>query len=171
MLKLIHGIPYISSQEVCELCDISLDDFARICFDPQSPSVCISRVQNGDTFIETSCCRVLLLTWHPEKVAYFDAYFSSAKRTLTASEKKNVAMLQQWKCKMCNNLLQDFEVDHVEQRCIRNQNTYLQALCPSCHRKKTRLDQRFADALFEPIQSLVGQSPAHSVFEQYMFRN
>ena len=161
-LKVIHGKPHIDFVKVCDLLDIDEHEFATMCFDPRSPSISFVRA-NCQTFVEVSCCRVLLNTWMPEKVRFFDAHFATSKRSLTAAEKKNVAMLQQWKCKRCSKVLRDFEVDHVEQQCIRNQNYWLQALCPGCHREKTREDRMFGDALFEPAVSLVGQRPKASV--------
>lgn len=156
---MINMRPHIDISHVCDLLDVDDLEFARMCFDERSPSVSITRVAS-QTFIEASCCRVLLHCWMPEKVSFFDAAMGpQAKRSLSSAEKKNVAMMQEWKCKRCSKLLRDFEVDHVEQNCIRNQNTWLQALCPSCHRAKTREDRVFGDALFEPIQRLVGKKP------------
>lgn len=167
-VKVIHSRTHIDVISVCSLCDIDEYEFARMCFDPRSPSVALVRVKS-QTFIEASCCRVLLHSWMPEKVRYYDSYFTTSKRTLSAAEKKSVAMLQEWKCKRCERVLADFEVDHVEQRCIRNQNTWLQALCPNCHRRKTREDRMFGDALFEPIVRLVGKAPSTgNVFAEFM---
>lgn len=166
-VRLIHGRPYIRTSHVCDLCDIDDVEFARMCFDDRSPSVSITRV-GAAVYVDASSCRVLLHAWMPEKVSYFDNYFTTTKRTLTPAEKKTVAMRQRWTCKRCQCLLKDFEVDHVEQRCIRNQNTWLQALCPNCHRTKTREDRLFGDSLFEPIVRNVGKAPQTNVFAEYM---
>lgn len=64
-------------------------------------------------------------------------------RKVTNLTKKRVASCQEWKCKLCNCLLDEcFEIDHII--CIKdggsNEEINLQALCPNCHRKKTNTD-------------------------------
>jgi phage FluMu protein Com len=176
-LVVLHaGRPFIDVEHMCDVLGIDDDRFCRISMDPGSPSVTLTRV-GGQLFIESSCCRILLTAWMPEKVRHFDHIFTStgtARRTLTAAEKKTVAMRQEWKCKHCNNVLRDFEVDHVEQHCIRNQDSWLQALCPGCHREKTREDRMFGDALFEARPANLGPktSPIKigtaNIFSDYM---
>ena len=66
-----------------------------------------------------------------------------SKRNVTATMKKKVASDQEWKCKICANMLDEcYEIDHVI--CIKdggsNEENNLQALCPNCHRKKTNND-------------------------------
>jgi 5-methylcytosine-specific restriction endonuclease McrA len=64
-------------------------------------------------------------------------------RKVSNLTKKKVAACQEWKCKLCNCLLDEcFEIDHII--CIKdggnNEECNLQALCPNCHRKKTNND-------------------------------
>ena len=64
-------------------------------------------------------------------------------RKVSNLTKKKVAACQEWKCKLCNYLLDEcFEIDHII--CIKdggsNEECNLQALCPNCHRKKTNSD-------------------------------
>jgi len=64
-------------------------------------------------------------------------------RKVSNLTKKKVAACQEWKCKLCNCLLDEcFEIDHII--CIKdggsNEECNLQALCPNCHRKKTNSD-------------------------------
>jgi len=62
------------------------------------------------------------------------------KRCVSETKKKYVAAQQQWKCDMCNSMLDaTFEVDHkIElQHGGSNHVSNLAALCPNCHRKKT----------------------------------
>lgn len=64
------------------------------------------------------------------------------KRNVSPKTKKIVASNQQWKCNLCNNLLDyTFEVDHIHELRYGGSNEIhnLQALCPNCHRKKTYL--------------------------------
>ena len=87
------------------------------------------------------------------------------RRRLTEAEKKQVAAEQRWRCASCDcNLDATYEVDHIEQHAIRANNSRknLQALCPACHRSKTREDRYFGDPLFETRKgpaptNLVGQ--------------
>ena len=167
-LRVIYNKAHIDIPHVCDLCDIDNAEFARMCFDERSPSVSIVRVKS-QTFIEVSCCRVLLQAWMPEKVRYFNAaVVPRVKRTLTPAEKKAVAMNQDWKCAHCSAILRDYDVDHVEQQCLRNQNYWLEALCPNCHRKKTRRDRLFGQAIFEPSTTLLGEKPAGNIFANFM---
>ena len=62
------------------------------------------------------------------------------KRCVSESKKKYVAAQQQWKCDMCNSMLDaTFEVDHKVELQFGGSNhvSNLAALCPNCHRKKT----------------------------------
>ena len=64
-------------------------------------------------------------------------------RKVSNLTKKKFAACQEWKCKLCNYLLDEcFEIDHII--CIKdggsNEECNLQALCPNCHRKKTNSD-------------------------------
>jgi len=61
-------------------------------------------------------------------------------RNVPESVKKYVAANQYWKCKSCNNLLDEtYEIDHIvalEDDGTNDLNN-LQALCRNCHGKKT----------------------------------
>jgi len=72
------------------------------------------------------------------------------RRTLTEAEKKAVAAEQGYRCAMCNEVVTDYEVDHIEQQAIRKNHhrLNLQMLCVACHRKKSRKDRQFGDPLF-----------------------
>ena len=81
---------------------------------------------------------------------------NNGKRKLTEAEKKAVAIESNYTCNMCNERVQDYEIDHIEQHALRQNNsrTNLQCLCPGCHRKKTRQDRLFGDPLFEQKKPL-----------------
>ena len=62
---------------------------------------------------------------------------------LTNALKKTVAASQKWKCQTCSSLLEaTYEIDHILPKCKggTNDENNLQALCPNCHRHKTRKD-------------------------------
>ena len=62
---------------------------------------------------------------------------------LTNATKKTIAARQQWKCQTCSSMLEaTYEIDHVLAKCKggTNEENNLQALCPNCHRQKTRKD-------------------------------
>lgn len=81
------------------------------------------------------------------------------RRKLTKTEKIKVAASQKWLCMRCRTLLDEcFEVDHVEMHSLRGNDSRsnMQALCPSCHRKKTYDDIYRASPHFgvEALQNL-----------------
>ena len=66
------------------------------------------------------------------------------KRKVSGSNKKIIASNQQWKCAMCNNLLNySYEIDHIIPlyKGGTNDNYNLQALCRNCHGIKTLNDR------------------------------
>ena len=70
-------------------------------------------------------------------------------RNLSKTDKIRVAASQQWKCARCKNLLPaTFEVDHVEEWCLRHSDEVLQALCPNCHREKSYCDINIGNTYF-----------------------
>jgi hypothetical protein len=115
--------------------------------------------------IENKCTPELYLRWNHWVTN------RGAKRRLTESEKKAVAAEQHWHCALCEQLFQYYEVDHIEQFCIRanNDRRNLQALCCDCHARKTRLDREYGDALFETQmqQSKQLQGGKGNVFSGY----
>ena len=70
-------------------------------------------------------------------------------RNLSKTDKIRVAASQKWKCANCKILLPaTFEVDHVEEWCLRHKEEVLQALCPNCHRQKSYWDINIGNAYF-----------------------
>lgn len=65
------------------------------------------------------------------------------KRSVSESRKRFVASQQNWLCKKCGEMLPaTYEIDHVIRldRGGTNEISNLAALCPSCHRQKTLLE-------------------------------
>jgi hypothetical protein len=65
---------------------------------------------------------------------------NSNKRRVTELTKKTIASNQQWKCNICNNILDaSYEIDHIIPLYKGGTNDIynLQALCRNCHGKKT----------------------------------
>ena len=65
------------------------------------------------------------------------------KRSVSESKKRFVAARQNWICTKCNKMLTaTYEIDHVVRldRGGSNEVSNLEALCPSCHRSKTLLE-------------------------------
>jgi len=70
---------------------------------------------------------------------------SFQKRNVTPFQKKMVASNQQWKCNMCQKILDyTYEVDHKIPlfKGGNNHTDNLQALCRNCHGKKTAMDRQ-----------------------------
>jgi len=66
------------------------------------------------------------------------------KRVLTAADKKRIASKQNWKCKICNNLLPTrYHIDHIKEFSGggSDRESNLQALCPNCHSEKTEQER------------------------------
>ena len=126
--------------------------------DPQRRSITITRVYKKGVYIDASEWRCLVLdTFSSEVLSAWDEFMNfngSKRRKLTQAERTEVASRQAWQCKNCDKTLTSvFEVDHIEEHCLRQNDSFanLQALCPLCHRQKTRRDQLFGNGLLEVI--------------------
>lgn len=67
-----------------------------------------------------------------------------SKRRLNTSAWKTVGARQKWRCAACGHLLEDtFEIDHVRSLHLGGLDSLsnLQALCPNCHAKKTKIEK------------------------------
>ena len=65
------------------------------------------------------------------------------KRNVSHRMKKKVAARAQWKCEICNGILnENYEIDHITPLYKAGDNNInnLQCLCPDCHRTKTAED-------------------------------
>lgn len=143
--------PYIPLAKIVDVVGVKASDFLKWGFDDSSPALIL--VRHHGVRIEASSATMIIEMWctdEQRKKWHAWVHEHKARRKLTEFEKKVVAARQMWKCALCKAVLSaDYEVDHVEQQCIRNNNNTenLQALCPNCHRRKTREDRLFADPL------------------------
>ena len=79
----------------------------------------------------------------PSQLTSNQPHNNKPRRSVTSLQKRYVAAQQQWKCRICHNLLDEsYEVDHIIPlfRGGSNQTENLQALCRNCHGKKTVQD-------------------------------
>lgn len=77
-------------------------------------------------------------------------------RKLSETQKKRVAFLGGYLCKMCGVVLPpDYQIDHIVPVALGGTSGYrnLQALCRSCHKRKTKEDM--ADIRFHKTESLL----------------
>jgi len=49
-----------------------------------------------------------------------------------------ILLIQQYRCRVCGCFLEVYEFDHIDGNPYNNHITNCQALCPTCHTKKTR---------------------------------
>jgi hypothetical protein len=71
-----------------------------------------------------------------------------ARNGMTKKDRENVAASQGWKCKQCEKLFENgslYEIDHITPVHAggRNHVSNLQALCSSCHARKTDRDYSY----------------------------
>ena len=67
--------------------------------------------------------------------------YQTLYRKLKESDKRIIASKQSWTCRLCNELLQStYQIDHIVPFSITHDDsdTNLQALCVSCHARKTQ---------------------------------
>lgn len=150
----IRQRPHIYLPALCEVTDLSLEDWARLLLDPSEPPCSFVRTQDG-IYVEESSVSVLIYKHLGPDVQHRWRVFwnrdDRTRRRLTGSEKKSVAAAQDYRCAKCDSkFTETYEVDHIEEHCLRGNNarTNLSALCPNCHRTKTIADQRYGDAYF-----------------------
>ena len=75
----------------------------------------------------------------------YQFFKKNKKRRVTDLTKKIIASNQNWKCNLCNNILDySYEIDHIVPlfKGGNNDNNNLQALCRNCHGRKS-LNEKF----------------------------
>ena len=145
--------PYIEMNTICDVLKLTPATFFEWIMDPAEYSVGMVRTRQG-LFVEESAATLIVgRRCTPDLHHRWRRWVTNngAKRKLTESEKKAVAAEQFYRCAMRDRTVQQYEIDHIEQQCIRanHDRINLQCLCPTCHRKKTLADRLYGDALFE----------------------
>ena len=118
----------------------------------QETDVPYTLIKNKSVYVEKLAFGEILRA-HGEEHQFSRWLFHTRKenvsRSLTKTEKIKVAADQKWTCARCKQLLPaSFEVDHVEEWCLRHSDKLLQALCPTCHRNKTYDDRYICNTYF-----------------------
>ena len=109
-------------------------------------------IKNKDIFVEKLAFGEIIRAHGNEKNFkkwLMEIRSENISRSLSKTDKIRVAANQQWKCARCKKILPaTFEVDHVEEWCLRHSDKLLQALCPGCHREKSFDDINVGNAYF-----------------------
>ena len=62
----------------------------------------------------------------------------SGRKAFTTKSKQAVLLYQGFRCRSCNCVLNVREFDHIDGNKANNLSNNCQALCPNCHKIKTR---------------------------------
>lgn len=67
------------------------------------------------------------------------------RKPIPFSYKKRILERQKNKCKVCSIFLDVYDIDHIIPYCIEKTHklSNLQALCPTCHARKTRMEAKY----------------------------
>jgi hypothetical protein len=154
-MELIDKHPYVSIEHAAAISGIDENLLREWLFDPALYSVKFCKLRNRSQLyadvesvlliVQAKCPHVTFETLRRHITR------NGARRTLTSSQRQQIAAEQQWKCARCQKTLTTFDVDHKEEWCLRANDTRsnLEALCIPCHRMKSQETQRRGDALFE----------------------
>jgi 5-methylcytosine-specific restriction endonuclease McrA len=93
--------------------------------------------------IQVGLCKLCNITQHWTVLCTHSIPWMTAKRNVSQAMKRQVAAEQQWLCALCSVLLDvAYQVDHRLPLWKNGPNCRwnLQALCPTCHARKTYLE-------------------------------
>ena len=167
-LCLIRNLPYIQSDYAAKLIGIEKDVLMEFIDDVDLYSIHLVKLRGRGYYLEIESFLQIIKVKMPLAVYNRVSQFLTAqncRRKLTAAQKQEVAARQDYLCKLCNTLLKQYEVDHIEEHSVRaNDNkSNLQALCGNCHRQKGREAMLRGDSLFEDY------IPTKNVFSKYFY--
>lgn len=144
MLVKAYGVTLVHLEIICEQLRIAVPDFMKWLDYCYFPYMLVKHPRQ--TYIETDAFDRVLLKWGQKRMIHEWKMFSARKnikRSLSKTDKCEVAASQGWICARCKEKLDaNFEVDHVVQFCITADDSKhnLQALHPYCHKQKTKDD-------------------------------
>ncbi len=144
MLIKSYGVVLVHLEKVFEFLDICPTDFNNWLSYCHFPYMMVKH--SLDTYMESEAFLRVLLKFAQKEGLYKWRCFTRRKnimRTLSKSDKCEVAAEQGWRCARCMEQLgANFEVDHIIQFCITADDSKhnLQALHSHCHKEKTRDD-------------------------------
>ena len=156
MIRLVRHRPHVRLDAIATVLDLPPETILGWMREGQIPC-CVVYAKQG-TFVEESAASLIVQAKVDDVANRRWQRFvtnNNCRRKLTEAEKKAVAAEQRYRCAMCDEVVADYEIDHVEQQCIRNNHhrSNLQMLCVACHRAKTRRDRQFLDPLFQaPVE-------------------
>ena len=138
-----NGLIFVTLQQVARV--LGSQNTVKQYFQEPLPVPTMKLFMEGNEYVETGAVYMTLKKRAPDKLPLWSNFATRRKihRSLTKAEKVKVAAEQEWLCMRCSTMLKDdFEVDHVEEWSVRKDDSRhnLQALCPSCHRSKTKDD-------------------------------
>ena len=67
----------------------------------------------------------------------------SRRRSFTTKTKQAILLYQGFRCRSCSCILHIREFDHIDGNKANNRSINCQALCPNCHRIKTKRKNMF----------------------------
>ena len=172
-LVIINNLPHIHMDYLSYIVGIDRKQIMEWLMDDEQVSVTFTRVQGDGLFCSTESA-VIVIDNHCERAIRQRLWSAVSRgggfRKLTESQKKIVAASQQWKCKMCGQMLEaNFHADHIEQHCLRGNDELfnIQCLCVSCHAKKTLQDSMYANPVFEKAPMRGTITDGNNLFSKY----
>jgi len=111
-----------------------------VCFFPEYPTVCVE--------IWNLLPVVYAVTANVESCNHFNVtsvYCMKMRTSIPTHYKQSVLRRQKHKCNACSVFLDVYDIDHVVpyRICQEHRLSNLQALCPTCHARKTRTEAKY----------------------------
>tara|TARA_B110000090_G_C13346104_1_gene433029 strand:- start:86 stop:673 length:588 start_codon:yes stop_codon:yes gene_type:complete len=152
----------------------------------------LKRISNLDIAFVSCKTAYAFLSWHVDNSYTADHNLHALrshlkkhskkipKRNLSRSMRIEIAFRQSYACNVCGlfPIPPTFEVDHIVEIADGGEDisSNLQALCPPCHRRKTKLNQLrknkiFAEEANQEYQKFVPPNPDEPVFSKYFSKN
>jgi len=152
----------------------------------------LKRISNQDTTFFSCKTAYAFLSWHVDNSYKKEPSLHALrnhlkkhskkipKRALSRAQRLEIAYRQRYACNTCGlfPIPTTFEVDHIVEIADGGEDvsSNLQALCPPCHKRKTKLNQLrknkiFAEEATQEYQKFVPPNPDEPVFSKYFSKN